>query len=138
MAKDIVHEAVKKALIKDQWLITHDPYKITFGGVNMGVDLGAEKIIAATKDQRKIAIEIKSFLEQSSAIYQFHTALGQFINYRTVLAAKDPERVLYIAIPNFSYESFFTLEFTQLIIQQNQLKLMVFDPEEEVIIQWIN
>lgn len=133
-----MHEIVKKALIKENWLITHDPYRITFGGVNMAVDLGAEKIIAATKDNQKIAVEIKSFLEQFLAISQFHTALGQFINYRTVLAKKEPERILYLAIPNFSYQSFFDLEFTQLIVRENQLKLIIFDTDKEVIIQWIN
>ena len=138
MAKDFVHESVKKALIKDDWLITHDPYRIAFGGVNMAIDLGAKKLIAATKNNQKIAVEIKSFLEQSSAISQFHTALGQFINYRTILLEKEPDRVLYLAVPSFSYDSFFTLEFTQLIIKNNNLKLIIFDPDDEVIVQWIN
>ncbi len=61
LAKDLVYQAAKNALIKDNWLITHDPYTISFGGVNMAVDLGAEKLIAATKDHQKIAVEIKSF-----------------------------------------------------------------------------
>jgi len=138
LAKDLVHQSAKNALIKDNWIITHDPYKITFGGVNMAVDLGADKLIGATKNKQKIAVEIKSFLEQSSAISQFHTALGQFINYRTVINKKEPERILYLAIPDFSYNSFFTLEFTQLMVHENNLKLIVFDPEKEVIIQWIN
>lgn len=30
-ARDIFHDAVKKALIKDGWTITHDPYKIAVG-----------------------------------------------------------------------------------------------------------
>ena len=63
MAKDLVYQAAKNALSKDNWLITHDLYTISFGGVNMAVDLGAEKLIAATKDHQKIAVEIKSFLE---------------------------------------------------------------------------
>jgi hypothetical protein len=67
LAKDLVYQAAKNALIKDNWLITHDLYTISFGGVNMAVDLGAEKLIAATKDHQKIAVEIKSFLEGSSA-----------------------------------------------------------------------
>jgi XisH protein len=28
MAKDIFHEIVKEALIKDGWTITHDPYQV--------------------------------------------------------------------------------------------------------------
>lgn len=48
-AKDIFHESVKKALQKEQWIITNDPLKFKFGEVNFQIDLGAEKIIAAEK-----------------------------------------------------------------------------------------
>jgi hypothetical protein len=44
------------------------------------IDLGAEKLIAAEKDGSYIAVEVKSFL-QSSVLSDFHTALGQFLNY---------------------------------------------------------
>ncbi len=138
LAKDLVYQAAKNALIKDNWLITHDLYTISFGGVNMAVDLGAEKLIAATKDHQKIAVEIKSFLEGSSAISEFHTALGQFINYRAVLKRKDPDRVLFLAIPSFTYDTFFSLDFTQLMIRENHLKLIIFSPNQEVILTWIN
>jgi len=47
----------------------------------MYIDLGAEQMIAAEKKGKKIAIEIKSFI-QNSFISAFHTALGQYINYR--------------------------------------------------------
>jgi len=30
-AKDVYHEHVKQALIKDDWKITHDPFKIVRG-----------------------------------------------------------------------------------------------------------
>ena len=77
MAKDLVHEALKNALIKDNWLITHDPYTVSFGGVNMAVDLGAQKLIAASKDKQKIAVEIKSFflliISYFSISYRFRT-----------------------------------------------------------------
>ena len=51
----------------------------------MSIDLGAEQLIGAQKDNQKIAVEIKSFLSKSSAISEFNTALGQFINYRAAL-----------------------------------------------------
>ena len=74
-AKDIIHDAVKNALIKDGWTITHDPLSIRIKGVQMYIDLGAQRIIGAEKDGEKIAIEIKSF-QGTSAINEFHTALG--------------------------------------------------------------
>ncbi|GBE92581.1 fatty-acid oxidation protein subunit alpha [Nostoc cycadae WK-1] len=59
--------------------------------------MGAERLIAAQRDQEKIAVEIKSFLAPSN-LSEFHTALGQFLNYRIVLREKQPERELYLAV----------------------------------------
>lgn len=41
-ARDIYHDAVKNALIKDAWIITHDPLSLKWGKKDMYVDLGAE------------------------------------------------------------------------------------------------
>ena len=61
-AKDATHFIVKHALEKDGWTITHDPYYLKVGGVEFYIDLGAETIIAAQRNNQKIAVEIKSFL----------------------------------------------------------------------------
>ncbi|BAZ37053.1 fdxN element excision controlling factor protein [Calothrix sp. NIES-4101] len=55
-AKDIFHEVVKKALEKDGWQITHDPLSISVGGINISIDLAAEKLIAAEREGDKIAV----------------------------------------------------------------------------------
>jgi hypothetical protein len=81
-AKDIFHSLVRTALEKEGWVITHDPYRIDLGFVDFYIDLGADRLIAATKDNEKIAVEIKTFLA-ASVISEFHIAIGQFINYRT-------------------------------------------------------
>lgn len=64
-AKDVYHHVVITALEKDGWLITDDPFKLKCGTKDLYIDLGAEKLIAAEKDQQKIAVEIKSFLNPS-------------------------------------------------------------------------
>ena len=134
-AKDIFHETVKKALLNDGWTITADPLYIEFGGVDLYVDLAAEKVIAAEKNGRKIAVEIKSFVG-SSLITEFHVALGQFINYRIALQAEEPERVLYLAVPVDTYHNFFTLPFVQIVITNQRIKLIVYNAEQEVIVEW--
>ncbi len=136
-ARDTFHEAVKSALQKDGWCITHDPLYINFAEVEIYIDLGAERLIAAEKDEEKIAVEIKTFL-RPSAISEFHTVLGQFLNYRFALKAEDPKRLLYLAIPIEIYETFFARRFVQLITQEYQLKLIVFEPTKEEIVQWQN
>ena len=76
MAKDVFHNTVKKALEKDGWKITHDPYRLRYGVVDVYIDLAAEDAIAAEKEGRKIAVEVKSFIGGSN-VSEFHTALGQ-------------------------------------------------------------
>lgn len=136
-AKDLFHRAVVHALEKEQWTITHDPFLIYYELGRMYIDLGAEKILAAERDNDKIAVEIKSFI-QSGSISEFHTALGQFINYRTILRQVETARILYLAIPDETYNSLFQTSFVQTIIQEYQLKLIVYEPNQERISQWIN
>ena len=87
MARDIFHEAVKRALEKQNWVITADPLKLKFGDIKFQVDLAAERILAADRAGEKIAVEIKSFLNPS-AITDFYAALGQFLSYRIALSVK--------------------------------------------------
>jgi hypothetical protein len=137
-ARDKFHEAVKKGLQKEQWLITHDPLTIEFGEKDeVRIDLGAEQLLGAERGGEKIAIEIKSFLSDS-ALFDFHTALGQFLNYRLVLELRESERTLYLAVPISAYESFFQRDLPQASIRQYQVKLIVYDPINEVIVKWIN
>ncbi len=135
-ARDIYHNAVRQALIKDGWTITHDPLHIKYGGFDFFIDLGAEMLIGASKDERKIAVEVKSFVGTSS-LSEFHTAVGQFVNYRLVLRQAEPDRTLYLAISEYMYSSFFTTVFGQLAVEAHQLRLLVFDEEQEVIEQWL-
>ena len=134
-AKDIFHDAVKRALEKDGWLITADPLFIRFGGIDMYIDLGAERIIAAERDEQKIAVEIKSFVGPSETT-EFSTALGQFLKYQLALEENAPERKLYLAIPLDTYKTFFALELTRRLVERYKVSLIVYDPEEEVIAQW--
>jgi hypothetical protein len=134
-AKDAFHEVVKIALQKDGWQITHDPYTLQAGTLELYIDLGAEKVVAAEKDGQKIAVEIKSFIGPSK-ISQFYTALGQFISYRAALQQQETDRILYLAVPSNVYDSFFTIGFIQSLVQQSQVHLMIYDIEQEAIAQW--
>jgi len=136
-AKDLFHDTVKNALIKDGWIITDDPLYLDYGGVDMYVDLGAEKLIAAQKNEQKIAVEIKTF-NRPSLISQFHSALGQFLNYRLVLEEIEPDRDVYLAISEDVYEAFFTLVFTQKAIEKYLIKLIIYDIYQGVITKWKN
>ena len=119
------------------WTITHDPYHIDLGFVDFYIDLGAERLIGATRDGEKIAVEIKTFLG-ASTISEFHTAIGQFINYRIALEEEDADRLLYLAVPLDIYKRFFKYTFIQTVIRRNQIPLLVYDIEKQEVVQWIS
>lgn len=135
-AKDLFHHAVKVALQKEGWVVTHDPLHLDLPDVEVYIDLGAEKLIAAEKLGQKIVIEIKTFAG-TSTISEFHTAVGHFMNHRFLLQKLEPERILWLAIPNEAYESFFRRETIREMTLAYQLKLAVYNPEKETIEQWI-
>jgi len=137
MAKDLFHDAVRRGLEKNQWIVTDDPLELELEEITVKIDLAAERLIAAERGEEKIAVEIKSFIG-TSAISDFHTALGQFLNYRIMLEINEPERLLYLAVPRETYQTFFQSRFAQLAIDRYQIKLIVYDPIMEEIVQWIN
>jgi len=70
-------------------------------------------------------------------ISEFHTAIGQFINYRIALEEEEPDRLLYLAIPSDIHKRFFKYPFIQTVIQRNQIPLIVYDSEKQEIAKWI-
>jgi XisH protein len=134
-ARDLFHEAVKNALQKEEWVITDDPLELEFEEVTLKIDLGAERLIAAEKAGERIAVEIKSFAS-NSPVSDFHTALGQFLNYQIALEENEPERQLYLAVPVDAYEKFFQTRLARTAVKRHQLRLIVYDPIMEVLVQW--
>lgn len=135
-AYDVFHNAVKTALVKDGWIITDDPLSLSVGDVDFYIDLGAEKLLAAERNGDRIAVEIKSFLS-NSLVSEFHTALGQFLNYKLALLESNQNRDLYLAVSDDVYQMFFSKPFVQSALKYHQLKVLVFNPETEEIKSWI-
>jgi hypothetical protein len=136
-AKDLFHDAVRRGLEKDQWHISNDPLELRWEEVRVKIDLAAERLITAERGEERIAVEIKSFVSPSP-ISDFHTALGQFLTYRIMLKAKDPERKLYLAVPKEAYNTFFQSQLARVAIEEHDLKIIVYNPTLEEIVKWIN
>ena len=136
MAKDIYHLIVRNALIKDGWTITGDPYYLKVLGRDYEVDLSGEQFFAAQKENRKIAVEVKSFVAPSFA-YEFHSVLGQYLNYLTFMEIQEPERILFLAVPENIYDEFFTHAATQYVVNKFKMNIIVFNKSNSSIVQWI-
>jgi len=135
-AKDIYHETVKNALIKDGWLITHDPLVLRWGTIDVYVDLGAEQLLAAEKSEQKIAVEIKSFVGPSD-VDDLEKALGQYLLYHDILAQREPDRILYLAVHEDVWLGIFAEPIGKLLLDNQRIKLLVFDRRAEVLLRWI-
>jgi XisH protein len=135
-AKDIYHNTVKIALQKNGWIVTHDPFPLQIGKKRLSADLGAERLISAEKETQKIVVEVKSFVGQSD-VKDLEQALGQYILYRQILDEMGSERDLYLAVPRPTFNSVFSIEIGQILLKNKIIKLIVFDDENEDIVQWI-
>ena len=58
--------------------------------------------------------------------------------YRLVLGDNDPERILFLAVPERVYEGYLKYSFGQFIITGAAVKAIVFNERKEVIIKWIS
>lgn len=139
-AKDIFHESVKVALPKDGWTILREDWYIEVDSLGLAIyiDLAAQKFIQAEKDGQRIAVEIKSFLSESN-MTAFQKALGQFLVYVKAVRKELLEWTVYLAIPVDIYNGFFLkFDFIWEIVEEYDLKLIVFNPETKEIVLWRN
>jgi hypothetical protein len=134
-ARDVYHAAVRAALIKDGWTITHDPYTMAFGQKAVFVDLGAERVLAAEKGSEKIAVEIKVF-QGASDIRDLETALGQYVLYRSLLARFEPERKLFLAVPESIFVSTLDEPIARPVLEDLAVALIAFNAQKEEIVIW--
>lgn len=136
-ARDFHHDAVRNALIKDGWTITDDPLRLEYEGRRLFVDLGAERLIGAEKQNRKIAVEVKSFVGPSE-MADLHIAVGQFITYHDILERVDPARELFLADPIEVVICLFDEPFGRVLVENRRVALVGFDLGSEEVVRWIS
>jgi hypothetical protein len=136
-AKDIYHDAVKNALIKDGWRILADSYFLQYEDAQLYADLLAEKTLLAQQNNRTIVVEIKSFINPSP-MRDFELALGQYIVYRDILDLSEKHYAIYLAVKDTVFESFFQRKSVKAIVKRHQVEFIVFNNEQEEIVSWIS
>jgi len=137
---DKYYPNVVEALFKEGFIVTKAPLTYTLGSNShtYKIDLAAERtiFIAEKSSKEKIAVEVKSFLD-NSFINDFHDANGQYNTYTHVLAEAQADYKLYLAIPEKVYDNHFTDTFITQMCLANKMSIITFDPTINRIIQWI-
>lgn len=134
--RDNLHLSLRRTLENDGWKITDDPLILLLEQTLLKADLGAEKFFAAEKQGRKIAVEIKDF-DSPSVINELEKTMGQLQLYQWALEDQEPERQLFLAISQAIYIRHFQKPIFQLAVQRNRINLLVYEPSQEAIIEWI-
>jgi uncharacterized oligopeptide transporter (OPT) family protein len=105
--------------------------------VNIQIDLAAEPLIAATKNDQKIAVGVKSFIK-ASQITDFYSALGQYLTYEVALKLQEPDRELYLAVPKATYDTLFQEVLIQKVFEFHPIKILVYSKTTREIQSWID
>jgi len=134
--RDLYHNQLKNALIKDGWIITDDPLRLRWGSKDMYVDLGAEQMLTAKKGTKKIAVELKTF-GGVSEVNEIENTIGQYVVYRSVMIRTEQDRSLYLAVHKEIFTDIFEEPLGRILIEDYQIRLIVFDFQTEEIVKWI-
>ena len=135
-ARDVHHDLVRRALIKDGWRITHDPLSTRLGPARVFLDIGAEAIVTAEKEGRRIGIEVKGMTGRSP-VTEFERALGQYLVYRSILSRVDREVRLYLAVPARRHAAVFDTALGRAVSDDYHINYVLYDPRREVVTRWI-
>jgi hypothetical protein len=133
--RDLHHDAVRRALEADGWTVTHDPYSLAIGSQNVFVDLGAERMLAATRGSERIAVEVKSFIGRSS-VADLEQALGQYLLYRVLLSRQEPGRSLFLGVSLSAYDGVLSSALGNVAVEEYDVHLVVVDVENARIERW--
>lgn len=70
-------------------------------------------------------------------ISELEKTIGQLQLYQWALEEQEPQRQLFLAITQNIYIKHFQKGIFQLAVQRNKINLLVYEPTQEEIIQWL-
>lgn len=135
--QDLYHDVVKNALRKDGWRITHTALQLKVGIHSRAGELWEGPLLAAEKDERKIAVAVNSFVGRSD-LADLAQTLGQLALSRPRLHVMELDRILYLAVRQATYSAWFAGGDSELLLERQHTPLLVFDPRTETIVQWVS
>jgi hypothetical protein len=133
-AKDRYQDTVIRALQKAGWPLITEQIAIIVEDRRLWIDIRARK----EAEDLAILIEVKGFEGMPSPIEYLANATGKYAMYRAALDYLQIEMPLYMAVPEAAYRGILSEEIGKQTLKHNNVRLLVFDPEREEIIRWID
>lgn len=132
-AKDRYHDVVVRALQKDGWTIIAEQIALSMPARRLWIDIRAQK----EAQNALILVEVKGFETPASAVAYLADAIGQCVLYQTILEYVGITDPLYMAVPAAAFAGILGEEIGRQAIRKAQIRVIVFDPEQEEIVRWI-
>jgi hypothetical protein len=133
-AKDRYHDTVIRALQKAGWSLINEQIAIIVEDRRLWIDIRASK----QTENMAILIEVKGFEGMPSPIEYLANATGKYAMYRAALDYLRIDLPLYMAVPDVAYRGILSEEIGKQTLKHNEVRLIVFDPEREEIVTWID
>ena len=100
------------------------------------IDLGAERVFGAEKDDERIAVEVKTF-GNPSFITALYEAVGKYVVYRKALRLEESDRTLYLAMPEDVYIRYSAEPLFVGTLEDENVNVILFETDIEKITKWI-
>jgi hypothetical protein len=84
-----------------------------------------------------MVLEVKCFQDPDAETNDLYVAIGQYLVYRSLLVERNLPYLLYLAVPTHAYTGVFQRMGIG-AVQENHIKMVVVDIEQEVIERWID
>lgn len=121
------------ALRKDGWLIVTEQVTLHIGKRRLWIDLRVRH-----EERNIILVEAKSYENVDSPVNFLQHTLGQYLMYRAILENDRHPEPLYLAVPEQAYIEIIQTPIGQLMVEKYKINLIVYDVDNEVIIEWMN
>lgn len=132
--KDRYHDTVARALTKDGWTVTGEQVRLRTPERRLWVDIRAVK----AGESVSILVEVKGFENAPSQVEYLAGAVGKYVLYASILVDLKSDERLYLAVPELAYNGILSEKIGQSVIKRAEIRLIIFDPEREEIVQWID
>jgi Holliday junction resolvase-like predicted endonuclease len=132
-AKDRYHDVVVRALQKDGWTIIAEQIALSMPARRLWIDIRAQK----EAQNALILVEVKGFETLASAVAYLADAIGQCVLYQAILEYVGITDPLYMAVPAAAFAGILGEEIGRQAIRKAQIRVIVFDAEQEEIVRWI-
>lgn len=80
-------------------------------------------------------MEVKRFVH-ISILHDFLLVVGQYYVYSKILLKNDPERMLFVALPDFVHNRIIKFEWAQEVTSDLRMKFILYDTNLKIITAW--